>query len=181
MEPAHSEVVSRWLVVFAIGCSGTLTKVPKERKGAELVDCSDGYSRPILDAVAAVATGVATAYGFKSGTFEDCEAIGCLILPYGVVATIALPLVATYGFDVVHTCRETKVRVARERADEEAAVQRASLRDNAWQLTKHAAAAARAGDCATVRDTSAIVRRDDEDFHRTVFVKDVAIARCLAE
>ncbi len=53
-------------------------------------------------------------------------------------------------------------------------------RDEAWELTKLAASAARAGDCALVSVQNRIVRDIDPEFHEVVFVRDVAIARCLA-
>ncbi len=50
----------------------------------------------------------------------------------------------------------------------------------AWQLTQDAAAAARAGDCETARKADSAVRGLDASYHDTVFVRDPAIARCLA-
>lgn len=52
-------------------------------------------------------------------------------------------------------------------------------RDEAWDYTKAAALAARAGDCTTVLIHDRIVRELDADFHATVFLADVAIARCI--
>ena len=52
-------------------------------------------------------------------------------------------------------------------------------RDDAWALTKAAAAAARAGDCKTVRKLDRRVLGLDADFHNTVFLADVGIGRCL--
>lgn len=52
-------------------------------------------------------------------------------------------------------------------------------RDEAWDYTKVAAAAARVGDCTTVLIHDRIVRELDAQFHATVFLADVAIARCI--
>lgn len=52
-------------------------------------------------------------------------------------------------------------------------------RDEAWQLTKQAQTAARAGDCATVMELDVRVRELDLELHATAFARDVAIARCL--
>ena len=54
-----------------------------------------------------------------------------------------------------------------------------SAREDAWAITKHAAAAARAGDCMTVIADEDVVREIDAEFHATIFVRDVAIAGCL--
>ena len=56
-------------------------------------------------------------------------------------------------------------------------------REHAWSgtsVTKDAAAAARAADCATVTKLEVQVREIDLDFHDTVFTRNIAIARCLA-
>ena len=54
-----------------------------------------------------------------------------------------------------------------------------SDRDTAWQLTKVAAEAARAGDCARVKQIDAQVRDLDSELHTTVFLVDAAIVNCL--
>ncbi len=52
-------------------------------------------------------------------------------------------------------------------------------REDAWAVTKHAARAARSGDCAAVAADSKLVRDLDVEFHATVFMRDAAIERCL--
>lgn len=51
----------------------------------------------------------------------------------------------------------------------------------AWDLTKQAASAARAEDCTQVQAIAPRVRDLDADFHVSVFMRDVAIQRCLRE
>jgi len=49
----------------------------------------------------------------------------------------------------------------------------------AWDYTKKAEAAARAGRCDEVRDLDATVMMLDADFHDVVFARDVAIKHCM--
>lgn len=53
-------------------------------------------------------------------------------------------------------------------------------REEAWEYTKHAKAAARVGDCITVAAHARIVRELDAEFHTLVFMRDAAIVRCLS-
>ena len=48
------------------------------------------------------------------------------------------------------------------------------------QLLRSARNAAGRGDCATVVEIDIQMRKIDADFHDTVFVRDAALARCLA-
>ena len=52
-------------------------------------------------------------------------------------------------------------------------------RATAWELTKQAADAARGQDCTQVQAIDPRVRDLDMDFHVSVFMRDVAIQRCL--
>jgi hypothetical protein len=52
-------------------------------------------------------------------------------------------------------------------------------RAEAWELTKQAATAAREYDCTQVQAIDPRVRDLDREFHGIVFLRDVAIRRCL--
>lgn len=54
-------------------------------------------------------------------------------------------------------------------------------RERALSRTEEAVHAARSGDCATVRIHARAVQFMDAELYATVFVRDVAIQRCLAE
>lgn len=51
----------------------------------------------------------------------------------------------------------------------------------AWELTKQAADAARSQDCTQVQAIDPRVRDLDTELHVSVFMRDVAIQRCLRE
>lgn len=53
-------------------------------------------------------------------------------------------------------------------------------RSRAWALTQEAQSAARAGDCDRVGALSLQLQMLDADFLASVFLRDAAIARCLA-
>jgi hypothetical protein len=65
--------------------------------------------------------------------------------------------------------------------DEEAPTQSAQTvaDEQAWDMTKRAREAARAGDCARVKKIEPIVKAKDPSFHDVVFMRDAAIQRCL--
>lgn len=52
--------------------------------------------------------------------------------------------------------------------------------DRAWQYTRRAAVAARAGNCATAVSVAPQVKALDADFYARVFMGDAAIRRCLS-
>ena len=96
-----------------------------------------------------------------------------------------------YGFAAIGQCRgrsralameDDRAASAQEARDEaDVARRRREQKAAAWELTERAKAAARAGDCATVKAIDAQVRDLDAALHATVFVSDAAIASCLAD
>ncbi len=85
------------------------------------------------------------------------------------------------GVSSIETCED---RIEAKPVPERLPESRPSLPDHeetlreATTLTKAAEEAAQAGDCARVAHLEATVRGLDADFHDTVFVRNVAIARC---
>jgi hypothetical protein len=182
----------RFCVAIVLVASCTAGIHPPYREPVR--DCTESYLLPAADGVASAALIAASLIMVKTQAYTDCEALDCMFLPGAIAASIMLPIASAHGFDVVHRCREIKhqraIDDARERARadaeaERAAADRASLaraasRERAWRMTVQAMEAARAGDCTTTRDLGAHVRDTDEELHKTVFVRDAGIARCLA-
>jgi hypothetical protein len=81
-----------------------------------------------------------------------------------------------YGYSTAQACEQRNEEVARERVRREALM---AQREQAWALTREAAAAARDGDCTRVSALDDQVRAVDAEFHAAVFRRDAAIARCL--
>ena len=55
------------------------------------------------------------------------------------------------------------------------------IHERVWGMTREAAAAARAHDCAKVKAMDVDVRALDLEFHDTVFAREAAISVCLAK
>lgn len=102
--------------------------------------------------------------------------------PLGLTGIIAL-IGAAEDVSYVRECRAAKERGAEvaevARRNAEAARRKADARAEAGRRWKRAAAAARANDCATVRELDPQIRALDVELHDVVFARDVAIARCL--
>jgi len=89
---------------------------------------------------------------------------------------VAFVPVAVLGA-LVYIATDSKANAAPERH-----MSRRERRQNAaWELTKQAAFAARERDCTQVQAIDPRVRDLDLDFHAVVFMRDVAIQRCLRQ
>lgn len=142
-------------VVALIGCGCTQTQARKAHRAGEI-------------ATAGGLVGVLTAGVVASldPAHEDTiMAVGLGFVPISVVG--ALVYVATDSRANEDT-GPTLTRRERNRA-------------TAWELTKQAAGAARERDCTQVQAIAPRVRELDTDLHVSVFMRDVAIQRCLRE
>ena len=114
--------------------------------------------------VGMLATGI-TAAAVPSHDTEIITA-GVVFVPISIVG--ALVFIATDSSVNDHDSGPHLTRRERRRAE-------------AWELTKLAEAAARQADCTQVQAIDPRVRDLDLEFHGVVFMRDVAIQRCLRE
>lgn len=157
------------------GCSFGLTQAPEPHR-----PCPTSRLAPIIDAaagvtLAAISIGIVVHGGDDYAESSDSAYATVAGLGAGLYA-----IAATRGFGNVDACRDHEI----ELREEQLAMQRRQApqsRLDAWQLTQQAQAAARKGDCATVASLNQVVRTTDAELHATVFMRDVAIAHCLAE
>lgn len=120
-------------------------------------------------ATAAVSGGVSFAATYVIGTREDAPVP--VLLTATAITSGALALGALLaGLDHDGGERPRTVQTIRM----------PDRREEAWDLTQRAAAAARAGACDEVRRYRKIVLEVDASFHDKVFARDAAIARCIA-
>lgn len=174
------------LAITLTACSFAIARVPAEPVIGE-ADC--GLLGPIVDTAGATAlvtwemarefTPDTRGLDPVSGTvvvlaegaaFETENA--ALLMAATVVATSAV-----FGYVQFGRCQQRRLAVGRER--ERLRQTRRAAREEANRLTKLAAAAARADDCATVRRQAPDVLALDPEFYEVVFMRDVAIRRCL--
>lgn len=134
---------------------------------------------PIVDTAIVIGAGIAIGYA-RQGAQHDChgftsECSDGYALGEAASLSVGLPYAvsAIYGYLRVSGCHEDATRPVVERAAEPPPSPAA--------MTERAAAAARAGDCATVKKFDPAVDALDATYHDTVFVRDAAIARCLRQ
>lgn len=120
------------------------------------------------------------AYAFPGGSEADPDMDADLRL-CGAVA-IGGGLAFAVGFPVFLHGLEQESHVDLERAAERErrnAEARALRIDRAWSITNQAADSARAGDCAAVTTRDRQVRELDAEVHSSVFMRNIAIKRCV--
>jgi hypothetical protein len=136
----------------------------------------------VIGAVAAIAAGAAI-YGVTHMD-KTIRYGGILWVPLLGSSSLPLMITSVEGVAYARECRAAKRQGAEQaaavRREEEQAVAKAEARAAAGALWKRAAAAARTGDCASVREVDPQIRGLDVELHTMVFSRDVAIGRCLA-
>lgn len=125
-----------WLTTYVALCScvGSMVRAPKQIPPDGVVECTDSMETPIeAAAVGVVSTGVALYAGTHPQDASDSG--GIFWGPVLAVAGVTLLLSAAVGASHARECRAAKQRGA-----------------EAETKSKQADAAARADDCATVRE-----------------------------
>jgi hypothetical protein len=167
----------RFLLVIALsGCAGSVVRAPKQLPADGIVDCTDTMDVPIARGVGAAVGAGLVALALTHIEFSAHHG-GAFWVPVLGLASVQLLFGAMDSHASVLQCRDAKQRGA-ELAEQ--ARRKADARAEAGVLWKRAAVAARADDCATVRELDPQIRDLDVELHDVVFARDVGIARCLA-
>jgi hypothetical protein len=180
------------LVLFTAGCSMIGIRAPDQVPHDQPLECSDHSALPYVDTAAAallLGTGGlalgASGLGYVSGDYRHGD--NALFIMLGILIGVPTSFVgaiyaasAHHGYGAIRSCKGAHTERAIELEAEAERTRKADARAEAWTITKLAAEAARAADCAKVKELDVEVQGLDLDFHNTVFVRDVAIARCLA-
>ncbi len=162
------------LLVLISGCSFALTQSPEPHR-----PCPTSDVVPAIDAVAAAGLVVASIYFVATGGEDYAETDNATYATLSGVTAGLYVISATKGFTNVRACRDHKIELAFEERHAKLAAPNPHKHDEAWSLTKQAAASARNGDCKSVVGVDRALRDIDPEFHATVFARDAAIARCL--
>lgn len=168
----------RYALLFLMaGCSLVFTNSPKPE-----TTCNTSEASPIADGVFMLGYALATVELIKESTdqYSGDDEIPAAILTAGLGALFGAS--AYYGVNNIDKCRRHNKELYDQQVAESSRPVRAQVpvpRKDAWQLTKHAAIAARNNDCATVIAIDEVVSTLDPEFYRTVFMRDVGIVRCM--
>jgi hypothetical protein len=145
------------VVLAVLVFTTTACTAPQARRAHRISEVSTAGSL-----VGMLAAGV-TAAAVPAYDTQILEA-GIVFVPIAVVG--ALVFITTDSVANEHDTGPHLTRRERRRAE-------------AWELTKQAASAARSADCTQVQAIDPRVRELDFEFHGVVFLRDVAIQRCL--
>lgn len=183
------KVIAMLAALGVAGCSLIGVRGPPSPLPAHgMVTCSDSYVAPIKDSVV---TGLAV-LAIAAGTYStavaprdsgdgrgdgqgivDISAGGFWIFT-GLVLGLPYGLSAISGYSDVSRCNDANGPTRQRQLETDAA-----MVEQAEQLTNAAVLAARAGDCATMRQIALRLKNLDSHLHDTLF-HDPAITHCLA-
>lgn len=140
---------------------------------------------PAVPSTLLILAGAGANYGGAGPSTGTKVVVGVALLGMASLpVAVSLVLGGMVGM-AIHPTVTPEEREAQEvaRQQEQARVQQANdavaARERAWTLSKEASAAARTGDCTGVEARAIQIREIDRDFHDTVFLRDVAIKRCM--
>jgi hypothetical protein len=172
------------LALVLSGCIGSMVRAPAQIPADGKVECTDTYEQPITAAVIATLSAATIAYAANHPEWA-LENGGILWVPVAGILSVGTFIGVGEGLLRVEECKEAKQRGAAHakiaQRDAQQAQARSAARAEANALSKRAAAAARADDCVSVRTLDPQVRALDVEFHALVFLRDIAIARCLQD
>jgi len=152
----RARLVAVLAIAIAAGAGCTTGQVRKAHRAGELATAGG--------LIGMLACGITASL---DQTHEDTiMSVGFAFVPISLVG--ALVYIATDHEATEEHAPATPTRRERNRAA-------------AWELTQQAATAARDEDCTQVQAIAPRVRDLDTDFHLVVFMRDVAIQRCLRE
>src|SRR5688572_7789752 len=156
------------VIALANGCAFAATSAPDPNDPDK--PCNTSEVTPIIDGTWAVLYGISMGVAINESTreFGDDDAVPIAVMSGVVTALFAYS--AYRGFDNIGQCRQRQERLAAEAAAAPTVTaQLPSRRSDAWEATKRAKDAARAGDCATVSTLGEVVFNIDPEFHMAVF------------
>jgi hypothetical protein len=179
------EVQIMWIVAGVIiatvssGCSVLGVRGPPapctSASAAYVVPGLDAHAALIMPAVILIGSRIA---GLADNTHDRVMDVGDAVK---TAAWFSVPLAISsgVGFWKITACRSAKRAASASAEDSKRTSAAAHDRERAWMLTRNAASAARAGDCATVIALDAEISELDPAFHTKVFLADVGIKNCL--
>ena len=169
-------------LVFTVALSSCsfvfMKKAPPRDPGTRPVVCSQSNAFSYVDSIGAGVSVIIAALflgrGFGPGGADMEERI--LLVPLGIGAAATT---VAYGWSAISANRSAERCRAFNAPPPVVEVPATNqVRDEAWEITKGAAAAARNGDCAEVIAAGEKVRALDSEFYEVVFLGDAAIAKC---
>lgn len=169
------------VALLTTGCSFIGVRGPPAKPRRGPLTCTTSKALPVVDGVGVVfgigMLGLGVVVSNLQTDSVGARTAGGRIILLGTVASLAYLLSMASGMSNVSACRDAK-DADRAEAQKLTNTAAAAAQEHARGLPKAAAAAARAGDCKTVRKIDLELLGLDSAFHANVFLTDVDIKRC---